>query len=194
MYNLLYFIVIVLTLLWLSLCRESRGYYRFLPIKGIPYDNTHESHLVEEAVNHRTPSDILFHQKTDRSVSPVFLELLESNGIHHKHTVESFDSLLFAHVPTILRHKMFHNRARPWQVNPCIDKLDSISANNPSYPSGHAYQSWVLYKHLSEMYPHLERPLHDMAERCANIRVIAGLHFPSDGLYSKQLVMKKFNA
>lgn len=188
--NLILFLLLIICVFYaLSLCKEpSRGYYWFLPAQGIPSDDLR---LVEEAVQSRTPSDILFHQKTDRSVSPAFLELLESHGILDD--IESLDKLVITHVPTILRYKLFHNRKRPWQMNPCLDKLDSVSANNPSYPSGHAYQAWVLYKHLSQKYPGLEHELYAMAERCSNIRVIAGLHFPSDGQYSKQLVMKNIH-
>lgn len=167
-------------------------YYPWLPLYSRAFPNNKcEIVLVEQAVRNRTSSDVFFHQKTDRSVSPAFMDVLDMHSKSGHHTVESLDQEIVAHVPTILMHKLWHNRSRPWHVNPFLDRLDSESANNPSYPSGHAYQAWVLYVVLSDKYPELERVLYQTAERCMKIRVIAGLHFPSDGEFSKRLVLGK---
>ena len=187
--KLFLFFVIVL-LLYVSNVRVDK-YYWFLPSDhtGIP-DNNQEIRLVEHAVSGRTPEDVRFHQLTDRSVSPAFLEVLEASG-KSGHTLNELDGWIVAHVPTILGHKLKHNRSRPWHVNPSIDRLPSVSANSPSYPSGHAYQAWVLCERLSGLYPELANRLRQTADRCAGVRVIAGLHFPSDGEFSKKLLTQK---
>lgn len=191
--TLFWFIVVTWLFMVYVKTRNTDTYYSWLPTHSHTYpDNEKEILLVEQAVLHRTSADVFFHQKTDRSVSPAFLDILET---HSKtgHTLKSLDREIVAHVPTILMHKLWHNRSRPWHVNPLLDRLDSESANNPSYPSGHAYQAWVLYHVLSKKYPELEPVLYQTAERCMKIRVIAGLHFPSDGEYAKRLVLKNMS-
>ena len=180
-------ISIIVLLLYVSNSYVDK-YYWFLPSER---HDPREVRLVENAVRGRTPEDVRFHALTDRSVSPAFLWVLESRG-KHGHTLSELDQLILPHVSTILGHKLRHNRSRPWQVEPSLDRLPSVSANNPSYPSGHAYQAWVLCVRLSELYPELAPELAATAQRCADIRVIAGLHFPSDGECSKQLVLKKY--
>ena len=186
---LLFFIIVIV--LYLINVRVDK-YYWFLPSVDT-HDNASEISKVSEAVRTRTSEDVRFHQLTDRSVSPAFLQLLER---HRKtgHTVFELDQLIVGDVPTIIKHKLVHNRSRPWQTDPSLDRLPSVSANTPAYPSGHAYQAWVLYHKLSKKYPELETRFYQLAEQCAHIRVIAGLHYPSDGSFAKTLVSKKYGS
>lgn len=162
-------------------------YIYFLPKTGAPnhITNAEEIKQVQDAVRRRTPADERFHRLTDASVSPAFERLLKQYRVH-----TTLDRYILQHVSTILAEKLRHNRARPWQVDPDLRTLKSVSANSPSYPSGHAYQAWVLYRILSFRYPQLQQQLYALAEYCTRIRVIAGLHYPSDGEYSKALVMR----
>jgi hypothetical protein len=66
--------------------------------------------------------------------------------------------------------------------------LKSVSANTPAYPAGHAFQAYYLAKKLGKSYPELQPQLDAIAERCNSVRIKAGLHYPSDGQFSKQLV------
>jgi len=45
-----------------------------------------------------------------------------------------------------------------------------------------------LAKALGEKYPHLQNELNLIAEKCDQVRVKAGLHYPSDGEFAKKLV------
>ena len=89
----------------------------------------------------------------------------------------------------IMYYKILYNRARPSQVAPDdIDYLDSVTANTASYPSGHAFQGYYAAKILSQWEPSRKQEWMDIAERVANIRIIAGLHYPSDRDFARQLV------
>jgi membrane-associated phospholipid phosphatase len=82
--------------------------------------------------------------------------------------------------------KWIYNRARPEQIAPEIINekngtlLHSDSANTPAYPSGHAIQTYYLAKILVRKFPAKTHSIMEIATKCANIRIMAGLHYPSD--------------
>ena len=86
----------------------------------------------------------------------------------------------------LLKHII--NRARPYQVNTNILLLESKTANTPSYPAGHACQAYYLAKYLGKKHPEKQDELNQIAQRCDMVRVKAGLHYPSDGVFSKQII------
>ena len=78
------------------------------------------------------------------------------------------------------------------QVAPeIVDALYSTTANTPAYPSGHALQAYYAAKLLSQWEPEKKKEWEDIAERVANIRIIAGLHYPSDRDFARRLVDNK---
>ena len=82
------------------------------------------------------------------------------------------------------------NRARPKQINSKLNVLESTTAHTPAYPAGHAFQAYVLEKILSRKHPEKRQELEQLAEKCNIVRIKAGLHYPSDGLFSKKIVNK----
>jgi membrane-associated phospholipid phosphatase len=82
--------------------------------------------------------------------------------------------------------KYIYNRARPAQIAPEIINekngtlLHSDSGNTPAYPSGHAIQCYYLAKILVRKFPAKTQAIMEIATKCANIRIMAGLHYPSD--------------
>ena len=131
----------------------------------------------EMAIAQRTDTDVRAHYLTDRSVLPLFIHTLEKNDVTLSE--EEIDQLhnTITHPSVadfILGMKNRYNRARPWQIKK-LDGLPSVTAHTPSFPAGHAYQAWM------------EPELYVTAQYCDDIRVMAGLHYPSDGEYSKQL-------
>ena len=89
----------------------------------------------------------------------------------------------------IMYYKRLYNRARPVQMAPeIVDALDSTTANTPAFPSGHAFQAYYAAKLLSKWEPARKKEWEDIAERVANIRIIAGLHYPSDRDFARRLV------
>ena len=80
------------------------------------------------------------------------------------------------------------NRARPYQIDSSINDLKSLTSHTPAYPAGHAFQGYYLARVLSIKYPDKKYLWEQTAERCDLVRVSAGLHYPSDGQFGKQLV------
>lgn len=180
-----YFLILIVLSISKFLLIKHDGYYFYLPTNKIHPNNYDEVKLVEYAVKNRTIEDVQFHKFTDYSVVPAFEELLRKNNIKYG---GDMDEIILKHVSDILNLKHKYNRARPWQVNKKLNNLYSYTAHTPAYPAGHAYQAWVLYRILSSKYPQLKDELYKTAEYCDRVRVIAGLHYPSDGEYSKKLV------
>ena len=76
---------------------------------------------------------------------------------------------------------------------PDIAILDSKTVDTPSYPSGHAFQAYYLAGVLGDRYPEKRDIFKRIARRCDEVRVTAGIHYPSDGEFSKRLVNYIFN-
>ena len=91
-------------------------------------------------------------------------------------------------VPFISFFKNLFNRARPKQINQNLNVFYSVSANTPAFPSGHTCQAYYLAKKLSIKYPEKQQILFQLAEKCGQARIYAGLHYPSDHEFSKFLV------
>ncbi len=96
----------------------------------------------------------------------------------------------------VMRLKDIYRCPRPSAIHPLI--VPAIDPpDTPSYPSGHATQSWLVSRLLIEAIDpnngvdppplHLKtnslpRALRRLAERVAENRTVAGLHFPADNL------------
>ena len=90
-------------------------------------------------------------------------------------------------VPIVIAHKNYYNRPRPAQVNSNIVPPNTPTAKTPSYPSGHALQSYLVSKHLARQHPRHKRKFQQIAERIAKSRVTVGLHYPSDNALAYKL-------
>ena len=71
-------------------------------------------------------------------------------------------------------------RSRPYWISSDIKAIDGTETQSYSYPSGHSILAWMMAKKLGKKYPHLQDGLYHLANRIANSRVQAGVHFPSD--------------
>lgn len=129
---------------------------------------------------------------TDISVIPAFQTIIPENEFKKR----NMQRILFSsEIPKhIYIYKRIYNRARPHQVAPeeiNIHKgtmLSSKTSFTPAYPSGHAFQSYYLARVLSIQFPEKKETLIQMARRISDIRIIAGLHFPSDRDFAWWLV------
>ena len=143
--------------------------------------------MVRDYFPKRTPENIQFFKLTDASPLEAF---------RRKITEEQFRRLKKevvspAIVGKIMYYKRLYNRARPVQVAPeIVDALYSTTADTPAFPSGHAFQAYYAAKLLSQWEPTRKKEWGAIAERCANIRIIAGLHYPSDRDFARRLVDK----
>lgn len=149
-------------------------------------NNEREIIEVKKYVEQRTQKDIDFFQLTDIFVSNAFVD-------HVPDTKEELDKLVNGKILLIISiYKYLINRARPYQIDTKLNTLSSQTAHTPGYPSGHAFQAYYLAKKLGQKYPEKKEQLIDIANECAKVRVIGGVHFPSDINYAQELVDKFF--
>lgn len=92
----------------------------------------------------------------------------------------------------IVKLKNHYQRARPFQLafytNQNLHPHDSLSAQSPSYPSGHAIQGLFLCNVIAYHYEDKKDDLMKLARQIADSRIILGLHYPSDNQFGIQIV------
>ena len=160
-----------------------KGYISVYPSLPIYPNNEREILLVKKEVSSRTKPDVDFFKLTDKSIVYSFLPLVDEN-------YEELNSIITQNkiIIAILANKYSINRARPYQVCSSLNYLSSSTDKTPSYPAGHAFQAYYLAKVLGNRYPDKQKQFAAIAENCDNVRVKAGIHYPSDGRYSKKIV------
>ncbi len=156
-------------------------------------DNTKEINIImNDYIYKRSKDDIKFFFLTDRNLTNPFQNIFKPNEIKKK---EMDTIVLDPKISNIIMtYKYIYNRARPSQVAPNLINLEkgtlliSETADTPSYPSGHAFQAYYLGKILSKKFPNKKEQIMKLAKRIGDIRIIAGLHYPSDRDFAYWLV------
>lgn len=176
----IFFIIVVLFYLY-----SHPRYIKFLPTLPFAYpDSFSESTTVLHFKENASFELINLFYTTDDSIAYAFQNIIpEKTVIDLKHEIIQYKVLI-----PIAFFKYIINRPRPWQINSNIHKLESKTDKTPSFPAGHAFQAYYLAKKYSKKYPELENQLYMIAEKCDQCRIAAGIHYPSDGKFSKQLV------
>jgi len=185
--------VIFLTVYIVILMALPRSYYWWYPTIPVYPNNEEEIEIImKDYIGKRMPSDIEHFQMTDINpargfetvIRPEEMSLREMTKIIHRPIT----------VFIIFFTKFLFNRARPFMVAPHIINrengtlLESKTAVLPSYPSGHAFQGFYLAKILCRRFPSKTQAIMEAAERVANARILAGLHYPSDREFARKLV------
>ena len=179
------FIIFTIVIYILLLFIQPFRFYRWYPSISIyPNNNKEIEIIIKDYISKRTINDIDFFRLTDPSPLNAFRKEITENQFNKLN--ELITSPLI--IKKILFYKNLYNRARPSQVNPNIDILYSKTANTASYPSGHAFQAYLAAKYLSKWEPLQTKKWYKIADRVADIRIIAGLHYPSDRDFAKHLV------
>ena len=175
---------------------QGKRYIWFLPTIPFYPNNEKEIQKVIAKVNFRTFNNIDFFKLTDPSVAYAFEPIVEESV---KDLQNIFLNIRVSSTINFLKY--FYNRARPHQIDPSIKPLTSTTAttatttsttSTPSYPAGHAFQAYYLAKQLTKKYPHRKHEFDQIAKQCDDVRVIGGLHYPSDGEFAKKIVDKYF--
>ena len=175
------FIIIVILVTLITTGYFRKRYISFLPTIPVYPDSYAEVKKVEEQISTITPSDTEFYKLTDPSIINAFLPYVNE-------TKEELIDIMIRVSPIIKFFKYTINRPRPKQINPQLNVLESTTAHTPAYPAGHALQAYYLSKILSKRYPDKKELFDNIAMRCDLVRVKAGLHYPSDGKFSKAIV------
>jgi membrane-associated phospholipid phosphatase len=186
------FVALAIVYIIVLLVQQKRYYWWYpsfnLTISGIGYafpeSKLEINTVVSEYIMKRMPSDVAFFRLTDMNPAAAFTSIIKPDEM----TVEEMDRII-THTRVIFITKMLkwgYNRARPAQIAPEIINeangtlLHSDSADTPSYPSGHAVQTYYLAKILARKHPAKTHAIMEIATKCANIRIMAGHHYPSD--------------
>jgi hypothetical protein len=181
------FVAFVVFIYFLLMSLQPQRYNMWYPTIQSAYpDNGREiGIMVRNYFPKRTPENIQFFKLTDASPLEAFRgKITESQFQKLKKKVVRPEI-----IGKIKYYKRLYNRARPEQVAPqIVDALDSKTANSAAYPSGHAFQAYYAAKLLSKWEPTRKKEWEAIAERVADIRIIAGLHYPSDRDFARRLV------
>jgi phosphorylcholine metabolism protein LicD len=198
------FFIILIIYFILLIINNTRYFFWYPTINtdilgyGVPYpDNQNEIGIIlKDYISKKTQIDIDFFKLTDISCVPAFQTIISQD----KFSKKDMNKLIFS--PKVSKqiyiYKRIYNRARPHQVAPKLINiykgtlLQSKTAFTPAYPSGHAFQSYYLARVLSIKFPDKKTELIQMARRISDIRIIAGLHFPSDRDFAFLLVDRMF--
>ena len=182
-------IVFIVLLYFLFISMQPARFYIWYPTIQTAYPNNVREIgiIVRDYLPKRTPENIEFFRLTDASPLEAFRGKLSDEQFQrlNKKVVTPLV------IGKIMYYKKLYNRARPAQVAPeLVRPLYSKTANTPAFPSGHAFQAYYAAKILSKWIPERKEEWNAIAERCANIRIIAGLHYPSDRDFAKNLIEK----
>lgn len=152
--------------------------------KAFPDSRIEVELVMSEYIMKRMPSDVAFFRMTDMNPAAPFTNVIKPDEM----TLEEMDKIMTSSrvmfVTKMLKWK--YNRARPAQIAPELINekngtlLHSDSAATPAYPSGHAVQAYYLAKILARKFPAKTHAVMEIATKCANIRIMAGHHYPSD--------------
>jgi hypothetical protein len=152
--------------------------------KAFPDSRIEVELVMSEYIMKRMPSDVAFFRMTDMNPAAAFTNVIKPDEM----TLEDMDKIITSSrvmfVTKMLKWK--YNRARPAQIAPELINeqngtlLHSESAATPAYPSGHAVQAYYLAKILARKFPAKTHAVMEIATKCANIRIMAGHHYPSD--------------
>jgi acid phosphatase (class A) len=71
-----------------------------------------------------------------------------------------------------------------------IIEQDNIGINGASFPSSHAFISYALANKYSDKFPNKKNELYELANKLSRVRIIGGMHYPSDIEYGRYLADK----
>tara|TARA_B100001057_G_C22502341_1_gene814499 strand:+ start:81 stop:656 length:576 start_codon:yes stop_codon:yes gene_type:complete len=181
-YKFNYIICIILILFLLILSFSPKRYIYSLPTLPLYPDNINEANIVYNINNNASYYDIQFFKQTDLTI------VYELHNIIPQVTIHQFNRYIRFLDPIIISIKLLFNRARPYQINSLIKNENSETGNTPAFPAGHAFQAYYLAKILGKQFPEKQKQLDLFAQKCDEVRVKAGIHYPSDGKFSYFLV------
>jgi membrane-associated phospholipid phosphatase len=124
--------------------------------------------------------------KQSNNLASYWLGLLMFNSRSHPATFDLINVALRVGQFAVMYFKHKYNRPRPSQFDPRIFPWIDVPGH-PSYPSGHATEAHLLSLCLAEVVPDAKLPLTRLAERVAENRELAGVHYRSDSDAGKKL-------
>ena len=172
--------------------------YKNLPIakptKNSSDKTVNELREMQEYFKSRTPEMEQSVKDHDSEVGFAIKKYLKENKLEFKES--DIDKIADIGSGVVRHFKNKFERPRPYQLAEAMGMkftfmpLKSDSMKSPAYPSGHAFQAYVLAKKLSRRYPLHYFQFFKIADRIASARVSVGLHYPSDNTKAYKLAMQ----
>ena len=143
--------------------------------------------VIRQYKNPRVPEEL--QEACDKSMLSIFETYLKGKDLPYD---ENFHKKVHHELgDVIIPLKKYYNRPRPGEtaIRYGIDSLgdDLKSAESPSYPSGHAIQSFVHAVLLGRKFPQHAEDFLSIAEMISQSRIDRGVHFPSDIDFGRQV-------
>ena len=172
--------IIIFLIIYLAYISRFKGYIRYYPTIPVYPNNQEDLTIMKNEMARRTQEDIDLFFLTNDSVAYAFLPYINEKIEDLREIVTSQNNIIYFFKYSI-------NRRRPYQIDTNLQPLSTKTSNTPSYPAGHAYQAMVVAQHLSKKYPEKKKLFYDIALKCDECRVKAGIHYMSDGEFSRKL-------
>ena len=138
---------------------------RFDPSKPARKESYPDSFAESKTVLKRMKRpDMEYFELTDKSPRTAFMKYMDEQNLEYD--PDDLKRVIVDSHPILMRYKDYYNRPRPNQVNPKFRLILPKLLATPAYPSGHAFQSYLLAKHLSRKYPSLFLILLDCEPNC----------------------------
>lgn len=172
--------IILIVIVYLIYVNFFKGYYSYVPTIPIYPNNEKDLLLLKNEMSERNHEDINLFFSTNESVVSAFKPYVSEPEEELKRIATSQNFI-------ILFFKYLINRRRPYQIDESINPLNTDTSQTPAYPAGHAYQAELVASYLSKKYPDKKDLFNKIALNCDKCRVKAGLHYISDGEFSRTL-------
>lgn len=132
---------------------------------------------------------LVYIKELETDLFGVMSKFLASHGVQQ--TAEQIKAITDIYDPLVDYLKLVYNRPRPFQAGghygiPLFPRIRS-DANDAAYPSGHTFLALLFYDYYSRRHPDLRKPLLKFVLDVKLSREQAGVHYPSDGLFSFQI-------
>jgi hypothetical protein len=171
-----------------------RNGWKEIELPDFPKKAEKELDEIKEKNAKLTKEEIQKIKKQDRKNPPFefeFLDLVDNKSKEYKDYIDRLTDQLFT---ICMYFKDKFKRKRPYQIAKEngieFPKIVTETGVTPSYPSGHAMNSYFVAEILSRKYPEKKKELFDLAKQISNGRVQMGVHFPSD-IEAGKLLAKK---
>lgn len=133
----------------------------------------------------------------DKHLLRFFKNALAEKGSETQFAIAKLVDDIFEDTSTLLTKIKFHfNRARPFQIASYykipLYPYPSVSADSPSYISGHAFQAKIICEVLGNTFPESYGYFRKLSRDISFSRIYLGLHYMSDidaAMFASQRVL-----
>jgi len=118
----------------------------------------------------------------DRDVIGVVISFIQKR--HNFDMEEMINEMVRCTTPLLYKVKYNYQRPRPYQLaqqtKESLFPLFSVSADTPSFPSGHSFQMRMITNTIGSIHPTTYQDLKKLSFEVNEQRLYYGLHYPTD--------------